>query len=106
MRGSNLHAVWDSGLLRQLDLDNQTLVALLHKVPLPGADVQLSMARVAEESCKLVAQAGFYPPESVDQAYPARFSPLVLERLAFAARRLGWVLDSAPREARPFLSPP
>jgi hypothetical protein len=55
--------------------------------------VQMSMARVAEESCKLVAQAGFYPPERVDQAYLARFSPLVLERLALAARRLAWMLS-------------
>jgi hypothetical protein len=106
MRGSNLHAVWDSGLLRQLDLENQALVALVQKVPLPGADARAPMARAAEESCRLVAQAGFYPAERVDQAYLAQFSPLVLERLALAARRLGWVLDSAPRQARPFLSPP
>jgi hypothetical protein len=93
MRGSNLHAVWDSGLLHQLDLENQALVALLHKVPLPGADVHASMARIAEESCRLVAQAGFYPPEPVDQAYLAQFSPVVLERLALAARRLAWTLS-------------
>ena len=100
MRGSNLHAVWDSGLLRQLDLENQALVAQLRKIPLRGADVHASMARAAEESCRLVAQAGFYPPERVDQAYLAQFSPVVLERLALAARRLGWVLDSAPSQSR------
>jgi len=93
MRGSNLHAVWDSGLLRQLDLDNQALVALLQKVPLPGADARAPMARAAEESCRLVGQAGFYPAERVDQAYLAQFSPVVLERLALAARRLAWMLS-------------
>jgi hypothetical protein len=93
MRGSNLHAVWDSGLLHQLDRDNAALVALLHKVPLSGADVHASMARAAEESCRLVAQAGFYPPERVDPAYLAHFSPVVLERLALAARRLAWMLS-------------
>jgi hypothetical protein len=93
MRGSNLHAVWDSGLLRQLDLDNAALVALLHKVPLPGADAHASMTGVAEESCRLVAQAGFYPPERVDRAYLAQFSPLALERLAIAGLRLAWTLS-------------
>jgi hypothetical protein len=93
MRGSNLHAVWDSGLLRQLDLENQALVALLQKVPLRGADSHAPMVRAAEESCRLVAQAGFYPAERVDRAYLEQFSPVVLERLALAARRLAWTLS-------------
>jgi hypothetical protein len=44
MRGSNLHAVWDSGMLNQLDLENQALVVLLEKVPTHGLTLQASMA--------------------------------------------------------------
>ena len=102
MRGSNLHAVWDSGLLRQLDLDNQALVALLEKAPANGVKLQASMADAAEESCRLVALPGFYPPDRVDEAYAKQFSPVMLSRLATAARRLGWMLDSTPRQPRFF----
>lgn len=102
MRGSNLHAVWDSGLLRQLDLDNPALVALLEKTPASGVTLHASMADVAGESCRLVASPGFYPPDGVDQAYAKRFSPLMLARLSLAARRLAWMLDNTPRPSRNF----
>jgi hypothetical protein len=102
MRGSNLHAVWDSGLLHQLDLGNQALVALLEKMPMGSAKVRASMAEAAEESCRLVATAGFYPSDQVDQPYVKQFSPVVLSRLATAARRLAWMLDSTPRQPRSF----
>ena len=96
MRGSNLHAVWDSGLLRQLDLDNQALVALLEKTPASGVKLQASMADAAEESCRLVALPGFYPTGRIGAPYLKEFSPAMLERLAQAARRLAWVLQLPP----------
>jgi hypothetical protein len=99
-----LHAVWDSGLLQQLDLDNQELVALLQKVPVPPgrAKLQASMAEAAEESCRLVSTPGFYPADRLDQAYVQQFSPVMLARLALAARRLAWMLDATPRPSRWF----
>ena len=100
MRGSNLHAVWDSGLLHQLDLDNQALVAVLKKTPNTGFRAQATMAEVAEESCRLVQTPGMYPPDRVDQAYARQFSPVMLTRLATAARRLAWMLDNTPRPPR------
>jgi hypothetical protein len=102
MRGSNLHAVWDSGLLHQLDLDNQALVALLEKVPLSGVNLHASMVDAAQESCRLVATPGFYPADPVDQTYAKQFSPVMLARLATAARRLAWMLDNTPRQPRSF----
>ncbi len=102
MRGSNLHAVWDSGLLRQLDLDNAALVVLLEKVPANGVKLQASMAEAAEESCRLVATSGFYPPDQVDQTYAKQMSPVMQARLATAARRLAWMLESTPRQPRSF----
>ena len=100
MRGSNLHAVWDSGLLRQLDLENQALVALLEKMPTGGVKLQASMAEAAEESCRLVATPGFYPPEQIGQDYFKQFSPVMLARWATAARRLAWMLDNTARQPR------
>jgi hypothetical protein len=100
MRGSNPHAVWDSGLLRQLDLENQALVARLEKMPMGGIKLQASAAEAAEETCRLVATPGFYPPDQVDQAYAKQYSPLMLARLATAARRLAWMLDNTARQPR------
>jgi len=93
MRGSNLHAVWDSGLLRELDLDNEALVAVLHKIPVPPAKLHVAMAEAAQESCRLVARPGFYPSGRIGASYLKEFSPAMRERLAQAARRLAWVLQ-------------
>ncbi len=89
-------------MLHQLDLENQALVALLEKMPLGSARLQASMAEVAEESCRLVATPGFYPPDQVDDAYVKQFSPVMLARLAVAARRLAWMLDNTARRPRFF----
>ena len=102
MRGSNLHAVWDSGLLRQLDLDNEALVAVLQKIPSSGFKLQASMVEAAQESCLLVAGPGFYPLDRVEPAYVKQFSPVVLARLSLAARRLAWMLDNTARQPRSF----
>ena len=58
------------------------------------------MAEAAEESCRLVATPGFYPPDQIGQDYFKQFSPVMLARLATAARRLAWILDNTARQPR------
>lgn len=122
MRGSNLHALWDKGLIEQLGLDNEALIAAaqaqLAAQVKSQAHVQTQMLRpvqfqsqstaaapsdsglanaaaMAEESCRIVAQPGFYPQGDPSPAYVARMTPVLLQRLALAGQRLAALLNQA-----------
>jgi hypothetical protein len=95
MRGSNLHALWDSGLLRQMELDNTALVAVLQSIPLAADGKNLNVVHMAQESCRVVAMAGFYPQGELSDAYVQRFTPIVQQRLALAGARLAAMLNAA-----------
>jgi hypothetical protein len=95
MRQSNLHSVWDSGLIAQLDLDNQALTRILQRSVAPKEVREISVVGMAEESCRLVASPGFYPEEKVTQEYVQRFMPLLQQRLSTAGYRLAAVINRA-----------
>jgi hypothetical protein len=99
-QGSNLHAVWDSIILRDgprgitayvahlqagLEaLDNATVVA-----PNPAAGWAL-------ESCHLLREQAIYPSKRrIGQAYLDHFRPLAERRLQQASKRLAEVLEAA-----------
>ncbi len=100
--GTNLHALIDSGLLRQrklgaLDYAN----ALQAEHPAPTAEATSwdarAPARWAEQSCGLVAS--LYPPgKRIDRAYADRVRPMLEERLVLAAHRLARLLDALAGE--------
>ncbi|MBV8502593.1 MAG: S1/P1 nuclease [Paucibacter sp.] len=94
-RGTNLHSVWDSGLIRAWPGGLDALRAAVHaEVETP--DDSSVPARWAEESCRAVNTLGFYPSGHVlDDAYAARMDPLIVNRLAVATRRLAGVLNRA-----------
>ena len=50
-------------------------------------------ARVAEESCRIVGTAGFYPERKVGADYVAGFTAVVEQRLAVAGARLAALLN-------------
>lgn len=95
MRGSNLHALWDSGLLRQMELDNTALVAVLQGLPPVAGGRDLTVVQMAQESCRIVALPDFYPQNGVSDAYVQRFAPVVQQRLALAGARLAAMLNAA-----------
>jgi nuclease S1 len=80
MRGTNLHAFWDSGLIRALDQDTEVMTARLassnastvKRQELERAGGTFKATQVAEESCRIVGQPGFYPGRLVDQVYVQR----------------------------------
>ncbi|MEO7072067.1 MAG: S1/P1 nuclease [Rhodanobacter sp.] len=98
--GSNLHRVWDSGLLSSRNLDAAAYADRLatgEQTPLPasalGADQYVQWAR---ESCLLTAQPGFYPAgHRIGQAYVDAELPLAEQRLRLAGHRLAIVLNHA-----------
>ena len=105
MRGTNLHAFWDSGLIRALDQDTEVMTARLassivstarrQELERAGGSVTFNAAQAAEESCRIVGQPGFYPGRLVDQAYVQRFTPIMEQRLQMAGARLAVLINLA-----------
>lgn len=93
MRGSNLHALWDSGLIKNMNEDVASLSVRLALVQPVAASNDLNPARAAEESCRIVGQAGFYPERKVGMDYVREFTPVVEQRLVLAGKRLGRMLN-------------
>lgn len=92
-RGSNLHALWDSGLIKSLDEDVDALTARLQRAPVPKGASELSPGLVAEESCKIVAEPGFYPERKLPTPYADRYLPTLEQRLKMAGARLAGLLN-------------
>jgi len=111
-RGSNLHRVWDSGLLASRGLRAPAYARLLEAQPgwasqdADGADAA-AYAQWAQESCRITALPGFYPQtRRIDAAYVRAERPVAEQRLRVASRRLAAVLDAAltndaPRQHQP-----
>lgn len=90
-RGSNLHALWDSGMLRSRGLDDasylQRLLALDEPATLPGQPVAW-----AEASCRISIAA--YPQRrGIDQAYVDTHLSTAEQRLRTAGEHLGALLN-------------
>jgi hypothetical protein len=97
LRGSNLHALWDSGLIRSLNEDVESLTERLRRLNLPTETRDLNIAHVAEESCRIVALPGFYPQRLVGLEYIERFTPTLEQRLVLAGARLAGLINRAIR---------
>ena len=97
LRWSNLHVLWDSGLIRHMDEDAPTLAARLTRQFWPSEPGTLSVRAAAEESCRIARQPGFYPAGAVGQDYISTFSPIVEQRLWLASVRLAARLNQALR---------
>jgi hypothetical protein len=100
-KGSNLHKVWDSGMLYSRGLDWQAYAQQLDSatpvaMPSPIAPLDNPYAQWAEESCRVTAQPGFYPDgHTIDPAYVKAELPQADLRLRQAGRRLASVLNLA-----------
>lgn len=93
MRGSNLHAVWDTGMIRALRLENEAIVKNLLTRPLQKPRSTFSAAATAMESCRIVSRPDFYPDRLVTPAYVENYTPVVVYQLAQAGYRLAEVLN-------------
>lgn len=98
-QGSNLHSVWDSGLLKSAGLDEDAYLHRLQALPIPADSAKplLPTAAVqwAEQSCKAVTQPGFYPPRAkLDDSYYARYRPVAEQRLREGGAHLAQLLNA------------
>ena len=97
LRWSNLHTLWDSGLIHHMGEDAPTLAARLARQFWPSAPGSLSVRAAAEESCRIARQPGLYPPGRVGQEYISTYTPIVEQRLWLASVRLAALLNRALR---------
>lgn len=97
-RGTNLHALWDSGLLGTRRMGEAAWLKRLRATP-PPAVTPLPAAGAAAwavESCRLIPRTGIYPSgHAVDQAYVDAHLPQVEHQLRLAGARLAAVLNAA-----------
>lgn len=97
-RGTNLHALWDSGLLNTRGLDDDSYTAVLQSLPAPRlprrADIGRDAPAWAEASCRMAVAPGVYPESrKLGDAYTARFRPLAETQLRMAGERLARLLN-------------
>ena len=98
-KGSNLHRLWDSGLLNTARYDDDTYQARLRMLPLVIADhpaLPPPAARWAEQSCSIAVSEGFYPARPrIDDGYVEQWLPVAEEQLRRAGIELARLLDAA-----------
>src|SRR5690606_31741490 len=90
--GTNLHALWDSGLFRGLPESETRHLARLRELPAAAA-ADGDPADWAMESCALLQQ-GIYPAGArIGQDYVDRWRPVAEQRLVIAGQRLAALLN-------------
>lgn len=98
-KGSNLHSLWDSGMLNAQRLDEDAWLARLRALPAPAPVSPLPPRAPqlwAEQSCRLVATPGFYPSGHViGDAYVAAHLPTAETQLRLGGARLAATLNEA-----------
>jgi len=98
-KGSNLHSLWDSGMLKDRGLDDDAYLAELLKLPAtPVARPALPPAAVAwaQASCRVAVAPGVYPASHVLPAdYVAVHRPQAEAALRQAGDRLAAILNAA-----------
>lgn len=99
-RGTNLHSLWDSGLLNAAGLDEAAWLQRLRAMPLavPMARDPLPPASVewAEDSCRIALRPGLYPPKAViGQEYLQAWQPVAEMQLRRGGAQLAATLNAA-----------
>ena len=90
--GTNLHALWDSGLLYRHRTSAAALTSTPQARPESATAADLDLTHAAQESCQIVTMPGFYPPHTLPAEYVTRFVPILEQRLLLAGARLaGWL---------------
>ncbi|MDQ2734888.1 MAG: S1/P1 nuclease [Pseudomonadota bacterium] len=101
--GTNLHALWDTGLLRQADADAVGLSNAVVGLPPPTSSLAFAPERWAMESCRIASRPDFYPGHRITQTYLDIYEPVAETRLLLAGYRLASLLNATfdPDAQRP-----
>jgi hypothetical protein len=94
-RGTNLHSLWDSGMIRNWPDGLDELRAAIKAAPVVAAD-SIATQVWGEERCRVVSTTGFYPEgHTLPTSYQTQWSATVPAQLAAAGRRITALLESA-----------
>lgn len=94
-KGSNLHRLWDSGLLNTADLDDDAYLRRLQSLPV-AVGLDTDPTGWAEASCAIAVQPGLYPASAkIGDAYVQRWRPLAEAQLRRGGSHLAAVLNQA-----------
>jgi nuclease S1 len=103
-RGTNLHAMWDSGLIKALNESPEVLAPRLSKERVKsaagGIANKFDPVQAAEESCRIVGKEGFYPGRTVNRDYVAKYQAILEQQLVIAGTRLASALNQVLGGAR------
>lgn len=96
-RGTNMHSLWDSGLIRNraggLDALREATTTAGTATATPARPVSWAV-----ESCEIVVKPGFYPDGNfIEQGYVDQWDPVLVARLRAAAQRLAATLNETLR---------
>ncbi|KRG70067.1 S1/P1 nuclease [Pseudoxanthomonas dokdonensis] len=100
-KGSNLHSLWDSGMLNSTGLRESQWLTRLQALPAqPSAPGRLpadTAVQWAEHSCSLVVQPGFYParPGVLPQTYVDQHLSLMEQQLQAGGQHLAALLNQS-----------
>jgi len=96
-RGTNLHALWDTGLIENRVGGPQGLrTELAAELKRNGSSRPLAPVQWAEESCRVVQRDGFYPSaHKMATEYLQMYDVTLKSRLLAASRRLAAVLNGS-----------
>ena len=98
-RGTNLHSLWDSGMIRNWPGGLDELRAAIKAVPVITSD-STGPQTWAEESCRVVSVTGFYPEgRALPLSYQTQWSATVPAQLASAGRRLTMLWSATLRKS-------
>ncbi len=97
-RGTNLHSLWDSGMLNTRKLDDDAYAARLNKLPKPKfskrANINADAVTWAEASCRIAIAPGVYPPKrKLEASYTDTYLPVAERELRLAGERLAVLLN-------------
>ncbi len=95
-RGTNLHALWDTKMIQQIDRNPSDyaarLVAAANGQP-PVTDT--NPVAWVESGCRIDHEAGFYPPHKLPADYLSHWTPVLDQRLLQGGQHLAAVLNQA-----------
>jgi len=94
-RGTNLHALWDSGLFRGM-AESESAQAARLAGDAPVAVDAGEPARWAETACRVATTDGVYPPRpKIDGRYIATWRPVAERQIALGGAHLAALLNQA-----------